>query len=197
MLLLLLLLLLLILLLLLFRKIKIIQKKIREHLQSNKSRIYLLDRLIDNISPLLHTYINIIIMDRGNDLKNMTSSDYKKITNSTNKKKSFSVLSRFDKSDFHAFLRENSNKLVLLQKLYSIPHGKYMLDMKSKRNYLLLLVFHKRKEHLNKFSLRQKFIFKSMKFSANEAKTFVISEDYNDNPLSTHLNGILNLLLKS
>lgn len=159
----------------LFRKIRLIQRRIRIHLQANLQRYQFISRYLDYIFPAIFTHVQVIRSDKGHDLRNMTSLDISQIRIQMRTFRAFHMMKEMDTVNFHAFLRKHEGLLSQMTRFFGSSAKNYStINMEMiKRRVILDLIFQKRYQFMQRLNSFEPVVIPTITFSEQDVKRFI------------------------
>ncbi len=152
-------------------KIKVLQRHIRKHLNSNAWRIHYLSLVFDRLIQYLIPVFDVIISGKGYDvIHKMSTAEINFVNRKCTSSDKLRVIVESQTSQFHKFLRNNVSTLSLVSKLF--PNQKIVFDPNMKKSLLLNLIFSKRKISISHTLIKQQALTIPF-FSIDQVKDFI------------------------
>jgi hypothetical protein len=155
------------------RRIRNLQKYLKNHFQSNALRIQLLERLFEVCLPTLLLHMEVVLQGRGHDLKNLTSYDQNKLSSIDRLAARTALVHRMNNPAFHAYLRSNLSQLPNVLTVFKMHGGRSSRAIEHGKEELFELLQKKRRGHILDLAASKIVKLNIPMFDASDVKSFI------------------------
>lgn len=130
------------------RKIKFLQRRVRQRLTINHGRFLLMNLYLERLLTAFNAYCSTVVSGKGNDLGNLNAMDKSRLRVNLRPLRDFPLARQFDSAAFHALIRQH--RLVFAHTNRFLGAAKHAVACqivnveRMKKEVLLSLLFKKR-----------------------------------------------------